>query len=314
MDLQRFASQAPDEATAHQLAEIRNAANAAVAMPRMTAPDVRKLFASPDERSVGLWLAYDDEVLVGWVHLAETIHDYLSWACLRGAVHPDRQRHGIGRELLTVATGATRRPVLRTRSWQNSAGTLALPRLGFAPRNTMVVSELTLAGTDWAVMAQPPEGYVFERWIGPTPARLLEDMVVLREAINDAPDATENESYPVQRIVDYEHSLADQGQTQYTVVARHQASGEPAGITFITVNESEPALAQQEDTSVLPSHRGHRLGVRLKADMAAWLRSQRPDVRTAHTWNDLSNSHMLAVNAQLGARQVARSTAWELER
>ena len=139
-------------------------------------------------------------------------------------------------------------------------------------------------------------------------------MVVLREAINDAPDAHEYKAYPVERIEAYERELADREQTQYTIIARHVGSGEPCGITMLCVDETAPALAHQEDTSVVRAHRGHRLGLRLKLTMADWLNAERPDVLAVDTWNAEDNAPMITVNQALGMRVVASNSVYRRAR
>ena len=105
-------------------------------------------------------------------------------------------------------------------------------------------------------------------------------MQVLREAMNDAPGPGEPETFPPDRIRGEEESLARSHQTAYTVVARHRASGEPAGLSFVCVHELRPAIAAQEDTSVVRGHRGHRLGLRMKLELYDWLRAARADVES----------------------------------
>ncbi len=127
--------------------------------------------------------------------------------------------------------------------------------------------------------------YDLERFAGPAPDALLDDLVPLREGINDSPGQGEFEAYSPERIRSYERSLELRRQTPYTIVARHRATGAPAGITMVCVHELRPAIAAQEDTSVLAPHRGHRLGLRMKLAMLDWLRRERPDVESADTWN-----------------------------
>ena len=90
-------------------------------------------------------------------------------------------------------------------------------------------------------------------------------------------------------------------------MARHRESGAPAGITLLCLHELRPAIAAQEDTSVLAGHRGHRLGLRLKLAMLDWLRTERPDVDAADTWNAPGNAPMIAINEALGCRKVAET-------
>ncbi len=58
---------------------------------------------------------------------------------------------------------------------------------------------------------------------------------------------------------------------------------------------------------MLPAHRGHRLGLRMKLAMLAWLRDERPDVESADTWNASGNAPMIAINDALGCRLVAET-------
>ena len=136
----------------------------------------------------------------------------------------------------------------------------------------------------------------------------------LREAINDSPGEGEFEAYPAERIRSYEQSLAGRRQTPYTIVARHRTTGDPAGITLLCVHELRPAIAAQEDTSVLAAHRGHRLGLRMKLAMLDWLRTERPDVESADTWNAPGNDPMIAINDALGCRLVARTVRFTKHR
>ena len=91
----------------------------------------------------------------------------------------------------------------------------------------------------------------------------------------------------------------------YRVLARHRTSREWAGISMLCVDEFAPTVAFQEDTSVVRAHRGHRLGLLMKADMLRWISQERPEVTAADTWNATNNHHMIAVNERLGATVIA---------
>ena len=187
----------------------------------------------------------------------------------------------------------------------------ALPHLGYLRRCSHEVRRLDLRAP------QPPDlitsateasrDYDLERFRGPCPDELIGELQILREVINDAPEPGEFETYSPERIRGYEASLARRRQTPYTIVARHRESGAPAGITLLCVHELRPAIAAQEDTSVLAGHRGHRLGLRLKLAMLDWLRTERPDVDAADTWNAPGNAPMIAINEVLGCREVAET-------
>jgi GNAT superfamily N-acetyltransferase len=314
---------APDEldpAVAPDLAGVHNAALEDVPVARSTAQMFHQDLTRGDEPASALWIARDGDVVVGFATLTEPVHEYTDAAFLRGAVLPSHQRRGVGGALLAAVTERTGRPVLRVRAWRGTAGAKAVPAWGF--RRTMTHAVRRLVPGDpvpeedalRAEVAGAAAAYVLTRRRGPTPAAELAEMVLLREAINDAPDAHEFEAYPVDRIAAYEASLVERRQTQYTVVARHRGTGEPAGITMVCVPEAAPAIAAQEDTSVLPAHRGRRLGLLLKLDMLDWIRADRPDVLAIDTWNDATNDPMIAVNQRLGARIVAENSAYRRPR
>jgi hypothetical protein len=62
---------------------------------------------------------------------------------------------------------------------------------------------------------------------------------------------------------------------------------------------------------VVSSHRGHRLGIRLKTAMLQWLREAEPDLMSIDTWNAVSNAHMIAVNDAIGCRVINHGIAWQ---
>lgn len=310
-----------DLATAAELAEIDNAALEDVPLRRHTAETFRLecLHRGDDGPYDGLWLARVDDRLVGYAGLVLNRFEYLDGAKILGAVHPDHRRHGIGRALMTAAESATDRPRLRAPAWAHTAGELAVPHFGYTREGSHEVRRLSVHAEQrpelMASAEQASRDYDLERYAGPCPDELLADMQVLREAINDAPDpGDEFEAYPPERIRGYEASLARLHETLYTVVARHRATGDPAGITFVCVLDLRPRIAAQQDTSVLAPHRGHRLGLRMKLAMLDWLRAERPDVEFADTWNVPGNAPMIAINDALGCRVVAETIAFRKRR
>ena len=262
----------------------------------------------PDE---AVWLAHADGELVGYAALSLNRFANLDGAKVLGAVHPDHRRRGIGRALATAAEAATDRPRLRAPAWVGTAGEHAVPAMGYERSHSHHVRRLDLHDLPSpelvAAAEEASRDYDVERIAGPCPDELLGDMKVLREAMNDAPEPGEPETFPPDRIRGEEESLARGHQTAYTVVARHRASGEPAGLSFVCVHELRPLIAAQEDTSVVRGHRGHRLGLRMKLDLLDWLRAERSDVESVDTWNAPENAPMIAINDALGCRIVAET-------
>jgi GNAT superfamily N-acetyltransferase len=305
-----------DLATAGELAAIDNAALDGVPLRHHTAETF--LLECRDRNGEGpdaaFWLAHDEGRLVGYAALTLNLFENLDGAKILGAVHPDYQRRGTGRALLEAAEAATDRPRLRAPAWAGTAGERAVPRFGYTAQGSHEVRRLELREQQPAPLVATAEAaaqaYDLERFQGPCPEELLADMQILREVINDAPEPGEYEAFPPSRIRGYEESLARRHQTPYTIVARHRATGEAAGITMVCVPELRPTIAAQEDTSVLAPHRGHRLGLRMKLAMLAWLRTERPDVESVDTWNVPGNAPMIAINDALGCRKVAETIAF----
>ncbi len=309
-----------DLATAAQLAEIDNAALEQTVRRHHTAETF--LLECRDYGTEGplegLWLARLDGRLVGYAGLTLNLFENLDGAKILGAVHPAHQRQGVGRLLMETAESATDRPRLRAPVWAGTAGEEAVPRMGYTQQGSHEVRRLSLRDRQPASLVEQAAAaaadYDLERFVGACPDERLGEMQVLREAINDAPEDGEFEAYPPERIRTVERWLAEQQQTPYTIVARHRATGEAAGITIVCTHELRPAVAAQEDTSVTPPHRGHRLGLRMKLAMLDWLREDRPEVEAVDTWNAAGNAPMIAINDLLGCTKVAEALSFRRQR
>ena len=122
----------------------------------------------------------------------------------------------------------------------------------------------------------------------------------------------EDEDYSPERMRAWEDALSASGQRFYRVLARHRHTGALAGHTVVTVGVDVPEFGQQEDTTVAREHRGHRLGLLLKADMVRWLTGSdsgvaaEPALRVIETYNAASNDQMVGINERLGYRPMGR--------
>jgi hypothetical protein len=143
----------------------------------------------------------------------------------------------------------------------------------------------------------------------PTPSELIGDMIRLQQVMNDAPIddlQIEDELWPEERLRGYESAQQARGHRLHRLVARRRTDGELAGHTVVAVEDERPHLGFQEDTEVVPAHRGHKLGLRLKIEMLQRLREREPQIAQIDTWNAESNAHMIAVNELLGCVVVGR--------
>jgi GNAT superfamily N-acetyltransferase len=234
-------------------------------------------------------------------------------------VHADARRRGLGRDLWQRAVDVARehgRTRVHAGAWQGGPGVAVLDHWGLARTGVGVIRRIDVHGTprsawdrlyDEAVGVA--DGYELVQQVGSTPADRVEGLVALHDAINDAPASdpdNEPDARDAQRLADYEGAMAGRRQTLYRVMARHRATGAWAGQSMLCVNEFSPAEAFQEDTSVVRAHRGHRLGLLMKAAMLRWVGDERPEVGAIDTWNAANNHHMIAINERLGATVLAR--------
>lgn len=159
--------------------------------------------------------------------------------------------------------------------------------------------------------------YSLIQWEGPAPADVIDDLVILHSRMTiDAPLEDldwEPENWTRERYREREQQVVANGQVCLCTVARHDPSGQVVALTDLGLTTGQPEIAYQWATIVLPSHRGHRLGMLVKLANLAYLRTSRPQVRMLNTWNAAINDHMVGINEAIGFRPVERWREWQLE-
>ncbi|NUR30032.1 MAG: GNAT family N-acetyltransferase [Catenulispora sp.] len=237
------------------------------------------------------------------------------WGFVTVVVRPAYRRRGIGTLLLGDLAAAIRADgrhtaVLSTRTggdWARSLGAVYAQRIA--------ESELDVSAARLAVPGVAPVGYRIEHWAGRCPDDLVESFARAKDAMADAPDGGlgyEPHRYTVERVRTVEEGFAARGHELWVAVAVHEDSGEVAGLTEIELDPHVPELAHQEDTAVVPAHRGHGLGLWLKTEMLRRLRTDAPAVRVIRTTTDEGNAPMLAINEALGFRRTGYLEQWTL--
>jgi GNAT superfamily N-acetyltransferase len=262
--------------------------------------------------------AADPAAPVGALAVHASDYDNLDQAFLQLFVHPEHRRRGFGRAAFELAYDEVRamgRSKVTWFGWESEQTSGFAAALGFEPKSLVVsrrqhLAELEpgLADRLYADALPHAGGYELRRVPGRMPEDLLPEFVEATAAINDAPldDLDmEDEVFTPERNRAFEEAQLASGNRLYRIVARHVASGQIAGVTSLAVDGDRPS-AHQLDTSVVRSHRGHRLGVLLKADMVRWLAEAEPLLQTVDTFNADSNDHMVAVNELLGYRVMGR--------
>jgi GNAT superfamily N-acetyltransferase len=261
----------------------------------------------------------EDGQVVAAADLVTPTRDNLNNAWFGAAVHPQHRRRGLGTQMydhLERLAAAEGRTVMGTEAVDNDAARAFAQARGYELKYVGVHRRQALADIPAEQLDAAYEeahaaaaDYELVRIAGPLTDEQIEQTLPVVSAINDAPIdelVMEDEVFTVERVRDYEQSQIDRGMRMYRVWARHRDTGEVAGHTVVGVEIDRPHFGDQHDTTVLPKHRGHRLGLLLKADMMRWLREVEPQVNSIITDNAGSNAHMIAVNERLGYQVVGR--------
>jgi GNAT superfamily N-acetyltransferase len=253
---------------------------------------------------------------VGIADLGRAVDTNTHLAELEISVRPDRQRRGIGRALYDEAT-----------------------RRLAADGRTTVVGE---AHVPDGVRREEASAYAFAATLGLRSVHVEDHLVLeLPSTPSDAPTAdgwevvtwgarcpdefaaaycrmrTQMENDVPRGEVDYEPVVFDEERLrvgeeriaraydQVVAAARRSADGEFGGysLVFVTRGESE---ALQDDTLVMPEHRGRRLGLALKRATLEVLSREHPELTAIHTWTAVDNEPMQRTNRAFGYRPVER--------
>lgn len=305
-------------------------------IPSSTLPNAARIRGElehpwPDRR-VELWAARVDGRTTGLVTLHMRLLDNTDVTAIRELnVHPDYRRRGIGTALWRQAIDRSRaagrhrllaettRPLDRDRH----PGELFVAAMGAARVSTHTRRHLAVDGLDDARLRRQLAGaeaaspdYSLVRWVGPTPDGYVEPVALMTSQMSiDVPRddlAWQPEAWGSERIRSRDAVATARGIRAYTTAARHDPTGKLAGFTTLDFPAGNYAFGWQEDTLVLPEHRGHRLGLRLKIENLFHVRVHEPALRIVDTSNADANSHMIAINSALGFRPVSRHCEWEL--
>lgn len=153
-------------------------------------------------------------------------------------------------------------------------------------------------------------------WVGATPPELRSGLAALMGRMStDAPSADlelEPEVWDADRVAEVDRIGEALGRTRVMTVAEHVASGELVAYTCVDLPGDKPAVGYQEDTLVHAGHRGHRLGMLVKAENLHRIAEHAPAVQRLHTWNADENGHMLAINLALGFRPASYGGGWQV--
>ncbi|MFI6097205.1 GNAT family N-acetyltransferase [Lentzea sp. NPDC051213] len=252
------------------------------------------------------WVARLDDEIAGFADL--WFPDWEHTVLIEITVHPRARRQGVGtailRTLLPEIQAGGRTRIESRQPTRDSDGSRWAANRGFRTVNTAIFQSLKFAEVDSALWDVPvPPGYRLAQWTSRTPDDLLSSYATARNAIQDAPTGDQtvpSAQWTPDRVRAAEDDYLERGAEQRVVVAVHEASGAVAGMTELELHSDRPHRASQQETSVVPAHRGHGLGRCMKAHMIRWVRAERPAVTQILTGTGAENAHMARVNHSVG--------------
>lgn len=193
---------------------------------------------------------------------------------------------------------------------------------GFGPAWREIVRHLPLPVPDeWlAALAEAAAArhtdYRIETHVGTVPEQLLPGLADLMSLLMvDAPtgDAEfEPEAITPDRLRRICAREAEQGRIRLTSLAIERSSGVVAAETELLFDDTLDPVTQ-EGTYVHREHRGHRLGMAVKAANLQRLQRDYPGRPFVHTTNADTNERMVSINLQLGFEVVETLTEWMID-
>ncbi|MCY1136825.1 GNAT family N-acetyltransferase [Actinoplanes sp. Pm04-4] len=287
-----------------------------VAAPDFLAPSRREheaRFEHPWPATVEeVSLARDGDQVVGGASylLPQAENQHMLQAEL--VVHPKYRRRGIGTGLMNDVVAAARRhgrSLIEVEVARPGDGYDYLKHRGHRPGMTSIRSRLEV--TD-AEVPSPADGYSLVQWRDAVPSEIIGDVAALQGRLSLATSTGGPQVFDPDRVWAQEATQLGRGHRWYSTAARHDATGRIVARTKLAFESDDDAQARQRITIVEPAHRGHGLGLAVKAANHAYARSFEPRMRYIEAWNAENNTHMRAVNAKLGFKPVDEWCVFQL--
>ncbi|WP_034270241.1 GNAT family N-acetyltransferase [Actinospica robiniae] len=164
----------------------------------------------------------------------------------------------------------------------------------------------------WAAPSLKNSSYTFVTW-DQCPEEYAQSFCAALDAMADQPMGEFDYDFgtvEVERLRFVEARGVRFGVRRYNVAAL-DPRGEIAGFTSMIAYPDEPETIEIANTGVTRQHRGHGLGLRLKAAAHLWVLRSQPDARWICTFNNDANKWMLDVNRALGYQAAERWPGYE---
>lgn len=262
-----------------------------------------------------------DGVVVGTADLGYGLQDNLHIASVAIAVSSTSRRQGVGRAL-HEACAAIARELARTtllaevNLTEESQESLAFGQsMGFETVHTEdhLYCELPMPADKRAELearcGEQADDYEVVTWVDHCPEEFAVDYCELHTQMSaDVPIgeiAFEPVIYDVARLRATEARIA-RAYTQIVAATRRRSDGVFGGYSIVVLDPSEDYV-HQDDTLVMPEHRGHLLGLRLKLATLDLVERDHPERTSIHTWTAVDNAPMQRINRAFGYTPVERA-------
>ncbi len=277
------------------------------------------------------YAGYRGDVPVARGLLQLPTRDNLKLADLRIEVVPAHRRSGFGRAMFehlreravargrSILVGEVPGPLDADAPGDGFALSLGAKQVLRVIRSVLEVNEIWLSkleGLEHEARAHASD-YEVVSWVDHAPNHLVDEVAaLLARMVRDAPMGDMQigaEVWDRARVREWEGDSVRWKRARFVTGARSLSDGRLVALTEIGVSRIQPLIAYQWDTIVGPEHRGHRLGLLVKAVNGRRLIAAMPDTKRIVTHNAETNEFMIAVNERLGFRAGARNSEWQLE-
>jgi len=267
-----------------------------------------------------LWIARDGDEVVGCAEVSGALQDNTHIGFLDISVLPSHRRRGIGADLHDVAVANLREDGRTSVCGEtyvpagaaSSAAFDFATRLGFEEvhREDHLVLDLPVPTAEIERLRAKADGAAYDvvTWQGHCPDEHVAAFCEMHTRMeNDVPTG-DIDLEPVvmteERLRTGEARLA-RSYLGITAAARRRSDGVFGGYTQLYLAH-DVDYVQQDDTLVMPEHRGHRLGTLLKCATLEIVQREHPERVTVHTDTAVDNEAMQATNRDFGFRTVER--------
>jgi GNAT superfamily N-acetyltransferase len=303
-----------------------------------TAAEALPMFLDPEHDPKRLFVGRDGDTIVSRGYYGTEPGDDPTTAWLHIDVAPSHRHQGLGSAMMAwlervAATDGIRKSIVYTPSADGPGDRIASPTgfgsipadnsevrflLGHGYRLEQVVrgSRLALPVDAAALLTRATGGdeYGIHYWIDHTPSNWREDMAELRQRMSvEEPSAGLEEPedpWTVERLLESEARLAASPRTYLTAAVEHRGTGRLVGFTTLSTPAEPDRPVEQDDTLVIPGHRGRQLGMLLKVANLDHLQRERPGYPSVITFNAEENRHMLDVNEAVGFVPIGYEGGW----